>query len=86
VRRRGSLQSIGAYAPPLTKLEDIVAKPDHLADLERRQKFLEDEISSATPYYPGDDLMIGDLKRRLLHLRNELDRLYHVGAVRQCLH
>ena len=77
---------MGAYIARLTKLEELLAKPDYLSDLERRQKFLEDEISRTTPYCPDDDLMIGDLKRRLLHLRHELGRLYHAGAVRQCLH
>jgi hypothetical protein len=86
VRRITSLGSTGAYALPLTKLEEILAKSDYLSDLERRQKFLEDEVSRSMPYFPGDDLMIGDLKRRLLHLRHELDRLYHANTVRQCLH
>jgi hypothetical protein len=35
---------------------------------------------------PGDDLMVGDLKRRLLHLRRELDRLYHAAAAPRYLH
>jgi hypothetical protein len=77
---------MGAYIARLTKLEELLAKPDYLSDLERRQKFLEDEISRAVPYCPGDELMIGDLKRRLLHLTHELDRFYHAGAARQYLH
>jgi hypothetical protein len=67
-------------------LEATVAKPDYLADLERRQRFLEDEINRAMPYCPGDDLMIGDLKQRLLHLTHELDRLNHASAARHYLH
>jgi len=63
-----------------------VVKSDHVADLERRQKFLEDEITRVVPYCPGDDLMVGDLERRLLHLRRELDRLYHAAAARRYLH
>ncbi len=63
-----------------------MAKPDYLADLERRQKFLEDELSRALPYCPGDDLMIGDLKRRMLFLMHELDQLHHAGAGRQYQH
>ena len=59
-----------------------MAKSDNVAVLERRQKFLEDEISKAVPSCSGDDLMIGDLKRRWLYLTHELDRLRHVGAVR----
>ena len=46
-----------------------MAKPDRVYDLERRQKCLEDEITKALSCYPSDDPMIGDLKRRLLHLR-----------------
>jgi hypothetical protein len=67
-------------------LEKILAKPDYLSDLERRRKFLEDEISRTAPHCPGDELMIGDLKRRFLHLTHELDRFYHEGAARQYLH
>ena len=63
-----------------------MAKPDYLADLERRQKSLEDEISRTVPSCARDDLMIGDLKRRWLYLRHELDRIRHLGAVRQYLH
>jgi hypothetical protein len=67
-------------------MEDIVVKEDHVADLERRQKFLEDEITKVVPCCPGDDLMIGDLKRRLLHLKHELDRLHHAAVTRRYLH
>ena len=61
-------------------------KSDHVADLERQQKFVEDEITRVVPYCPGDDLMVGDLERRLLHLRRELDRLYQAAAARRYLH
>ena len=63
-----------------------MAKLDHVADLERRQKFLEDEITRVMPCCPGDDLMIGDLKRRLLHLKHELDRLFNAAVARRYLH
>jgi hypothetical protein len=57
----------------------IVPKPDHIADLERRQKALEKEIAVALTHMSSDDLMIIDLKRRMLHLRDEfeLERLRH---------
>ena len=61
-------------------------KSDHVADLERQQKFAEDEITRVVACCPGDDLMVRDLKRRLLHLRRELDRLYHAAAARRYLH
>jgi len=67
-------------------LEELLTKPDYPSDLERRQKFLEDEISRALPYCPGDELMIGDLKWHLLRLTHELDQFYHAGAARQYLH
>jgi hypothetical protein len=66
--------------PLLTELEDLVPKPEYVVDLERRQKFLEDEISRTFPYHPGDELMIGELKRRLLYLTHELDQLHHASA------
>jgi hypothetical protein len=51
-----------------------VPKLDHIPDLERRYKSLEAEISAALIHNPIDDLMIIDLKRRLLHLRDEIFR------------
>ena len=50
-------------------------KPDHIFDLERRQKILEDEITNALLYCSTGDPMVADLKRRMLHLRDELERL-----------
>lgn len=63
-----------------------MAKPDRVYDLERRQKCLEDEITKALSCYPSDDPMTGDLKRRLLHLRHELDRQRPRVVGRDCLH
>ena len=54
-------------------------KPDHIAVLERRQKVLEDEIAKALLHYSTDDPMIVDLKRRILHLRDELEKLKAVA-------
>jgi hypothetical protein len=47
----------------------------HLADLKRRHKALEDEIADALMHRSTDDLMIADLKRRKLHLKEEIERL-----------
>lgn len=58
----------------------IVPKPDHIADLERRQKALEDEIAKASLHASTDDPMILDLKRRVLHLRDELEKFRHKAA------
>ena len=46
----------------------------HLAELKRRHKALEDEISDAMKHSSSDDLMIGDLKRRKMHLKDEIER------------
>jgi len=47
----------------------------HLTELKRRHKELDDEISDALLHHSIDDLMIGDLKRRKLHLKEEIERL-----------
>jgi hypothetical protein len=47
----------------------------HLADLTRRHKQLEDEIADTLRHRSNDDLMIGDLKRRKLHLKEEIEQL-----------
>lgn len=61
-------------------------KPDHIADLERRQKALEDEIAKALLHCSTDDLMVVDLKRRMLHLRDELEELRHKAVADRRLH
>jgi hypothetical protein len=47
----------------------------HLTALTRRHKEIEDEITDALRHRSSDDLMIGDLKRRKLHLKEEIERL-----------
>jgi hypothetical protein len=47
----------------------------HITELKRRHKALEDEIADALRHLSTDDLMISDLKRRKLHLKEEIDRL-----------
>lgn len=61
-------------------------KLDHIADLERRQKTLEDEIANALLHCSTDDLMFVDLKRRILNLRDELKRLRHQTVRERRLH
>jgi len=63
-----------------------MARPDHIADLERRHKALEKEIAEALTHTSSDDLMIIDLKRRMLHLRDELERLRHQAVRHGRLH
>lgn len=63
-----------------------VPKPDHIFDLERRFQAIEKEIADTLPFCSSDDPMIADLKRRLLHLRDELQQLHHDAVQDQKLH
>ncbi len=47
----------------------------HLAELKRRHKALEEQIADALNHHSTDDLMVSDLKRRKLHLKEEIERL-----------
>ena len=47
----------------------------HLEELERKHKALEDEIADALRHNSVDDLVIVDLKRKKLHLKEEIERL-----------
>jgi hypothetical protein len=47
----------------------------HLAELELRHKALESEIAEAQQHPSTDDLIILELKRRKLHLKDEIERL-----------
>jgi hypothetical protein len=49
-------------------------KPDYIFDLERRQQVLEKEVARALLHYSPDDLMVADIKRRILHLKEEIER------------
>ena len=55
-------------------LENILPKPDHIFDLELRQQVLEEEIARAISHCSPGDPMVADLKRRMLHLKEELER------------
>jgi hypothetical protein len=61
-------------------------KLDHIFDLERRQQVLEDEIARALSYCSADDRMVGDLKRRMLHLKEELERFCNKAIADRRLH
>jgi len=65
---------------------NIVPKPDHIFDLERRQKILEDEIARALSRCSPDDPMVADLKSRMLHLKQEIERLCNKAIVDRRLH
>ena len=49
----------------------------HLAELELRHKALESELADAQRHPSTDDLTIIELKRRKLHLKDEIERLRH---------
>ena len=47
----------------------------HLAELERKHQALEQEIADALAHLSTDDLIIAELKRRKLHVKDEIMRL-----------
>ena len=49
----------------------------HLAELERKHQSLEDQLNDAMAHPSIDDLTIADLKRRKLHVKDEIERLRH---------
>jgi hypothetical protein len=63
-----------------------VPKPDYIFDLERRQQVLEEEIAKALSNCAPDDPMVGDLKRRMLHLKGELERFCNKAIEDRRLH
>ena len=66
--------------------ENIVPNRRHVSDLEQRQQALEDEIANTLRYCSTDDLMIVDLKLRMLHLKNEVKRLRQQATLDRSLH
>ncbi len=52
-----------------------MAIESHLAELERRHQALEQEISEALAHPSTDGLKIAELKRRKLHVKDEIARL-----------
>ena len=54
-----------------------MAIESHLAELERRHQALEQEIHDALAHPSADDLQIVQLKRRKLHVKDEMERLRH---------
>jgi hypothetical protein len=52
-----------------------MAIESHLAELERKHESLEQEINEALSHPSTDDLQIVELKRRKLHVKDEIARL-----------
>ena len=53
----------------------------HLAELERKHDALETELADALAHPSVDDAIIVDLKRRKLHVKDEIARLKHDESV-----
>ena len=53
----------------------------HLAELERRHRALEDEISEALAHPSTDGLKIAELKRRKLQVKDEIARLRQEASI-----
>lgn len=53
----------------------------HLAELEKRHQALEDEINEALAHPSTDDLVVAELKRRKLLLKDEIARLRQDASV-----
>ena len=52
-----------------------MAIESHLAELERKHQALEQEITEALTHPSADDLKVAELKRRKLHVKDEIARL-----------
>ena len=61
-------------------------KPDYIFVLERRQHVLEEEIDRALQHCSADDPMVGDLRRRMLHLKQELEQFCNKAIADRRLH
>ncbi len=55
--------------------------PSQLADLEQRHLSLEHQIEEALRHPSTDDLVLVDLKRKKLQVKDEIVRLKHVASV-----
>ncbi len=53
----------------------------HLAELQRRHRALEQELSEALAHPSTDDLQIAELKRRKLLVKDEIARLQAAETV-----
>ena len=52
-----------------------MAIESHLAELEKRHQALEQEINDALTHLSTDDLKVVELKRRKLHVKDEIVRI-----------
>jgi hypothetical protein len=49
----------------------------HLSELEKKHQALEQQINDCLTHPAVDDLQVLELKRRKLHLKDEIERLRH---------
>jgi len=61
-------------------------KPDHILVLERRQQVLEAEIARALSHCSPDDPTVADIKRRILHLKGEIETFCNKAIADRRLH
>jgi len=54
-----------------------MAIESHLAELEKRHQALEAELNEALTHPSADDLQIAELKRKKLHVKDEIERIRH---------
>jgi hypothetical protein len=53
----------------------------HLAELEKRHQALEQEINDCLAHPASDDLLIVELKRRKLQVKDEIVRLRQTSSI-----
>jgi hypothetical protein len=71
-----SCKGVGRSNPGIGRKEIChMAIESHLAELEKRHQALEQEISEALTHPSTDDLQIAELKRKKLHVKDEIARL-----------
>ncbi|MGL4812534.1 MAG: YdcH family protein [Beijerinckiaceae bacterium] len=58
----------------------------HLAELEKRHKALERQIEDARLHPSVDDLLLADLKRKKLRLKEEMEKLRNGKAHSASVH
>jgi hypothetical protein len=58
-----------------------MAIESHLSELEKRHQALEQEINDALAHPSADDIQIAELKRRKLHVKDEIARLRQEAVV-----
>lgn len=65
----------------LTQETSHMSMQSHLAELEKRHRALEDELNEALAHPSTDDLKVAELKRKKLHVKDEIARLRQSTSV-----